>query len=74
MINDRKLERVSRAICAAAGRYDTPNVPYSEQDPPTQERRPCKHCYNEVTKKEECNMWYTFKSEAVAAITAIKGF
>lgn len=79
MINPRKLERVSRAICAAAGRYESPGQghivqPYSEQDPPPPERVPCRHCYNEVTRKGECYMWYTFKSEAEAAINAMKGF
>lgn len=60
-MNERKIERVSKAICQAAGKYFNP------QDP-------CPHCYNTDTKKEECHMWNTFRAEAIAAINAIKGF
>jgi hypothetical protein len=60
-MNERKIERVSKAICQAAGRYFNP-------------QSPCPQCYNTETKKEECNMWNTFRSEAIAAINAIKGF
>lgn len=74
MINPRKMERVSRAICKAAGRYSRPDsLTYSPDDPPYISKYPCKHCWNEKTKQEECFMWYTFKDEAEAAIGAMKG-
>lgn len=74
MINNRKLERVAKAICQAAGRYTPPQRPYSPDDPPLPEQYRCLQCYNELTGTEECAIWYTFKGEAEAAIKAMKGF
>jgi hypothetical protein len=61
-MNDRKIDRVAKAICRAAG---IDNVNAGE---------PCRFCFNEITKQEECEMWPTFRKEAIAALKAAKGF
>jgi hypothetical protein len=72
MINPRKLDRVAQASCRAAGVH---NEPYGPDFPQKfGEKQHCPHCYNRETGKEECSMWQSFRSEAEAAIKAIKGF
>lgn len=61
MINDRKLERVARAICFAAGTEFNDCCSICDQDR--------KH-----TGSTNCQMVDQFKREAEAAIKALKGF
>jgi hypothetical protein len=57
-MNERKIERVAKAICWAAGA----SVPGDH----------CTHC--ECPEFPEPCIWQSFKNEAVAAIKAMKGF
>ncbi len=54
-MNERKLERVARALCHAAATS-----------------QPGSHCT--TCENGQCVLWYTFKTEAEAAIKAMKGF
>ena len=58
-MNNRKVERVSRAICHAASAYQRID-------------NCCPHC--EQRDAANCSMWQQFTSEAQAAINAMKGF
>jgi hypothetical protein len=57
-MNDRKIERVARAICDAARKPMQPEL--------------CPHCGG--TDGKACTMWPQFVGEAQAALRAAKGF
>lgn len=59
-MNDRKVERVARAICNEALR---------PEHPPFNKRVNCPECID-----GQCQMWPQFKGEAIAALKASKGF
>lgn len=62
-MSERKIERVARALCNAAGRN-----PRKEGGIEVIPER-CVCCDN-----GQCQIWATFKNEAIAAMRAMKGF
>lgn len=62
MASEKKIERVSRAICSGARMFQGAKCPICEQDSPV----------NSIHNSKNCTLWPQFRQEALNAIREIE--